>query len=440
MALHGKSTIRLFDADTGRERERVQNDNIITNAISKILNPPLEYSYKTGWLKIANTISPIQTVGMGGILIWGDNITEDANIVVPPAGITPIGHAGSEYTGTNPARGSYNAAESGAIEGGYRHVWDFATDRANGTIKCLSLTSKQGGNSGLMVGSDSISDFAALENVTEISQGVNSRKILGEISHDRWAVLNLSNGNLEYYSNFDSSKIGISTTYGSTTRQVGVISPGFTDFASMNSGIDSVTDDAILWLALKKNGRNVWLASVNLLTGEKLSEATIQLAAANGYNSDFYVSGVTPDYLYVIAQSTNPPNSQYSYRMLRYDHGGVYIGEATPDYLSSNYTSGFQLNGGFWLYYGDNYNYVRVEPICSVFPKIRTYNSGTYTPMYSYRDSAPLYVAYTSGGSLYLRSNLQLFYPYLASINNLAKPVTKTPAQTMKITYEITEE
>ncbi len=265
--------------------------NIITNAISKILNPPLDYAYKTGWIKIAETISPIQTVGMGGILIWGDNITEDANIVVPPAGITPIGHAGDEYTGTNPARGSYNAAESGAIEGGYRHVWDFATDRANGTIKCLSLTSKQGGNSGLMVGSDSISAFAALENVTEMSQFVSDRKILGEISHDRWAVLNLSNGNLEYYSNFNSSKIGISTTYDSTTRQVGVISPGFTDFASMNNyGIDSVTDDAILWLALKKNGRNVWLASVNLLTGEKLSEATIQLAAANGYNGDIVCS------------------------------------------------------------------------------------------------------------------------------------------------------
>lgn len=442
MALHGKSTIRLFDADTGKERERVQDSNIITNAISKILNPPLDYAYKSGWIKIANTISPIQTVGMGGILIWGDTITEDANIVVPPAGITPIGHAGDEYTGANPARGSYNSAESGAIEGGYRHVWDFATDRANGTIKCLSLTSKNGGNSGLTVGSDNIAAFADLGYVTQTlsSDSRSYRRILGDISRDRWAALDLSNGNLEYYSNFDSSQIGLETTYDHTTSCVDVISPGFTDFSDMNNnGIYSVSDSAVLWLALKKSNRNVWLASVNLLTGEKLSEVTIQLANADGYSqTNFSVCGVSTDYLYIAAQATNPPGGGTKYRFLRFDHSGVYIGEATPDYYSSTYSDCFRLNGEFWLAL-DMRERVRVEPVGDTFPKIRLYDSRNI-PLYSYRNSAPLYAIYSSASSSHLESRLQLFYPYLASINNLAKPVTKTPAQTMKITYEITEE
>lgn len=61
-----------------------------------------------------------------------------------------IGHAGISNTSTDKSIGTYNANESGRIENGkgYRHVWDFASDRANGEISCICMTTKDGGTCG----------------------------------------------------------------------------------------------------------------------------------------------------------------------------------------------------------------------------------------------------------------------------------------------------
>ncbi|MFR0870098.1 MAG: hypothetical protein ACLSG5_01235 [Oscillospiraceae bacterium] len=62
-----------------------------------------------------------------------------------------IGHAGIANTNTDTSIGTYNANESGRIENGkgYRHVWDFASDKANGEISCICLTTKDGGTNGM---------------------------------------------------------------------------------------------------------------------------------------------------------------------------------------------------------------------------------------------------------------------------------------------------
>ena len=59
------------------------------------------------------------------------------------------------YTGKNICAGSYNENESGEIENGYKHVWDFGTSQANGQISCACLTSHSGGIAG--AGIDAIS-------------------------------------------------------------------------------------------------------------------------------------------------------------------------------------------------------------------------------------------------------------------------------------------
>lgn len=59
--------------------------------------------------------------------------------------------AGIANTNTDTSIGTYNANESGRIENGkgYRHVWDFASDKANGEIGCICLTTKDGGTNGM---------------------------------------------------------------------------------------------------------------------------------------------------------------------------------------------------------------------------------------------------------------------------------------------------
>ncbi len=153
--IKGKSTIQLFNAQTGKLEHQEENSNIVTKAIEDILNynDPfgLAVRRKNSYYP-QKTLYPFPTTAFGGIFLWNGNIAEDPSITMPPDGILETGHAGGQYSGTNQYRGSYNTNESGSIneEGrrGYRHVWDFGTDKANGTIKCLSLTSALGGDSG----------------------------------------------------------------------------------------------------------------------------------------------------------------------------------------------------------------------------------------------------------------------------------------------------
>lgn len=59
----------------------------------------------------------------------------------------PVATAGGEYAGANVRRGTLNTNESYATANGYHFTWDFGTDKANGVIKSVALTSQYFGNS-----------------------------------------------------------------------------------------------------------------------------------------------------------------------------------------------------------------------------------------------------------------------------------------------------
>lgn len=155
--LKGVTTIQLFDAKTGELQQEVREENMITNAIENILNPP---DYLATGLNTAGTdlavnmreiVEPVYSKMLNGIMIFDKNIDEDVNITMPPFDCKEIGHAGgvNGVSGSEYSRiGTYNSAESGSITNGYRHVWDFGSDRANGVIACVCLTSNAGGNVG----------------------------------------------------------------------------------------------------------------------------------------------------------------------------------------------------------------------------------------------------------------------------------------------------
>lgn len=149
MALKGHTRIELTNVETG-EVEVYEDDNMVTNALSKLLG-----SY--GWFGIDNintimsryedSASVIKRL-TGGIMLFDSNIEENADIINSPLGVSIVG-CGSlspNISGDNLMAGSYNTAESGFTdEGGYKHVWDFSTSQANGTIACASLTTNAGG-------------------------------------------------------------------------------------------------------------------------------------------------------------------------------------------------------------------------------------------------------------------------------------------------------
>lgn len=154
--IKGRATIQFFDEKTGEVVRELHEENMITNAVDTILNPPdyieigMDSDNDRSFNMLRDFVGNIADTAFRGIIVCRDKIPEDGNNMMLPWTNEEIGHAGISKTSTDKSIGTYNANESGRIENGkgYRHVWDFASDRANGEIGCICLTTKDGGTCG----------------------------------------------------------------------------------------------------------------------------------------------------------------------------------------------------------------------------------------------------------------------------------------------------
>ena len=144
--LQGKTKIELFETRPGGYF-KVEDSNMVTNACYNLLNGRTKTYF--GDPAPATKYTPLLQYCFSGLLLFDKNITEDGNCIIPPAGTLQIGSASGTYAGSDPYRGSLNTAESKELENGYRFVWDFGTDKANGTIRSVALTSFAGGCGGV---------------------------------------------------------------------------------------------------------------------------------------------------------------------------------------------------------------------------------------------------------------------------------------------------
>ena len=155
--IKGRATIQLFDEKTGEVVREIHEENMITNAVDTILNPPdyieigMDSDNDRSFNMLRDFAGNIADTAFRGIIVCRDKIPEDGNNMMLPWTNEEIGHAGIANTNTDTSIGTYNANESGRIENGkgYRHVWDFASDKANGEISCICLTTKDGGTNGM---------------------------------------------------------------------------------------------------------------------------------------------------------------------------------------------------------------------------------------------------------------------------------------------------
>lgn len=144
-----QATFILADAETGEIVKQVTEQGIITSAIKRILDPPdCAILYNYNYCTALKNMLPINKTLLGGIVLLGNTIEESTDNVMLTKDCIPIATAGGAYSGTNVMRGSLNEGESYQLENGYHFTWDFAADKANGTIKCAALTSRLFGNTG----------------------------------------------------------------------------------------------------------------------------------------------------------------------------------------------------------------------------------------------------------------------------------------------------
>lgn len=161
MSIKGVCSIELRNED-GSLAQKTTDENMVTNFISNLINPDYDFFkglFDKNVMKLDYALYPLIDKVIGGVFLFGETLPEDPDYRIPKAPL--IGHASSTYQYNLPTVGLFNPNESTVLsdtEGnvkGFKYVWDFATDKANGTIKCVSLTTGKAGSKGFEYSSDS---------------------------------------------------------------------------------------------------------------------------------------------------------------------------------------------------------------------------------------------------------------------------------------------
>lgn len=162
MALKGSAKIQLFDAKTGKLERTIESSNIITNAVTNILNGALNAlaisdNNRLGRHNSLNSLLDFPSgynlakALMGGLLVFSCNIEENAEHIIPSISemkaFIGCGNQGSSIDGSI-FKGSLNESESSMTDNSITFVWDFNVEQCNGNIGCLCLTSNKGGHLG----------------------------------------------------------------------------------------------------------------------------------------------------------------------------------------------------------------------------------------------------------------------------------------------------
>jgi len=379
-----------------------------------------------------------------GVILFDTPQTESVDTTFITGG-NCIGHAGTSYAGADTTRGNYNITESGSITNGYKRVWDFATNQANGTINSICLTTDRGGNYGYNTTStyQTLSEYASfpLNSITSTTFEMYS-------AIDYYGFTNTNKIYLAGFST-DAKKIYFQDGYNSTmllrifeTPNNGALgflqTPQMLTNAPTNSYSKTLLTNEYLWLSvingtiygvlynsstkaayLKTYSETfVELTSITL-TGSKTLDLTPRFGIVNGYL--FIYSGTTN-----IIRKYNAST-------------GVYVEDYTVP--SGSVQRIQQFNNQFIMFW---YN---ANPIyAALYDGVNLYKWYVFNHSLSYQmdcicalypEKSAILMGFISNiGAARLGANL--FAPILFTVNNLATPVAKTSSQTMKVTYTIT--
>lgn len=453
----GQTTIQLFNAETGELEKETHDNNMLTNAITNLLNPPL--NLLCGGSMSLNScyknIMPMYEKALGGIILFENKREESVNNYRINRSDKIIGHAGSGYSGKSPYRGTLNLNESKALDNGYKWVWDFASDKAVGDIGCVCLTHATGGDAAVYFKDDNLS--------SSISCGNSATKSSSEyiISHDM-----TDTGHYQYIKQESSYTYSIKDYRKLNTGSISLFDT--CTFSSNDPGMIPTVDPMEAYTTKKFNSSSFsWGNSAYAV------KDSIYITRSNGYtrfnlNPKSGVPETDPEGWKVVEEDFETPNledSRYvSLRMQQY-FAGYYIcvGEVKDKIAENEGIFGtpyeiavYNSDGTYKTHYAGEHFSSNVSLSCHYCIKldgIRIYNNIYFLSNGEFRvgglgatgselddQSYPYIVSHYIPSSNHNGNiALQIDATYLASINNLATPVTKTNQQTMKITYIVTE-
>ena len=157
LELHGHTKLELFNAESGKLEQCIEEENTLTGALAEIFQGIGRHGHSDS-LMYAVGSGADTTYGFsrscfnlnqwfGGMLCFDKAQDEEHWMASYDSSIIASGVFGQLNGGQNQIRGSYNQTESVQdFEGkSLTYVYDFATNQGNGRIACISLTPLLGG-------------------------------------------------------------------------------------------------------------------------------------------------------------------------------------------------------------------------------------------------------------------------------------------------------
>lgn len=464
MKLKGVMTIELTDSNTG-EVETVTEENMITEAVNDIFSyNPFGVHYTTGdsqeeveWYK---TLLPICPKLIGGILLFGKTLTEDASRIYPASDNLPVAYAGNDVNSTaNVMRGSLNQSESKAIENGYKFVWEFTPSQGNGTIAAAALTSCWGGQNAFGSSAGTASTFLKLKavNIRGVAKARKQtfydavefdweKEILTELTFKNSAVI-IRKLRVPTFTVGLSEQLNETTTSIIEEKSVPVSVFKFTD------DYDSVIGDFFdgkdgYWYGFASEGNSSGNATVYRV---KISKADYSIEENEWTLSKTYLSQIGKrDEDDSFAERDIYSVLQNGYLYVRaYNKKGIYkININNPvdvTLIPFGFTTAWkQLTDGTSgevymitvndIIIGWDFQIGPDDKVTKVSGAVRLFYASS--PIFQYKN----FLVQWGGAYGSDFRTVYLLTPYLASINNLETPVIKTAEKTMKITYTLTQE
>lgn len=479
--IKGHTKIELMDVHTGK-KEVVEHDNMITNAVHDLCNPPFPLLPSGLQVPAIYYNKPLIESLFGGIMLWEDTLNEDASDYVFPHGVGCTGYACDKAnSGVNNMMGTYNASESGyQPDGSHKKVWDFSTAQANGIISSLSLVPTMTGNMGW--GVTEYDSSLVEQRKGYINTGINDDSKL----HYSDRVLYVKDGyvytikqfNLYYDSNHQNLHISrnggklIIQKYLIPSKQISLFAnynyPKFVEEFEVQLPSDFVasisTSSSYYYGMCMYDDRS---ESINLIImGDQSvvnAGGTIKLCriGISAYTLSTYDISFPASVVFERIQTNNQGYNLYASicgnKLVVTEYGANNIAiidisdssnvkEVECPVSGHTFGIGDVQNGYLYLYsrigsspYFENVYLLDVDNVNLKRLTVYNISNSDYSALY-YRCymnvktvGSKIHSFDSSLGSMYL------FYHIMTTKNNLESPVTKTPDKTMKITYTLTE-
>lgn len=438
--MKGKATLILTDKDTGKTVKKLEEHNMVTNALSKLVQLPHMASINMPNINFYTKLFPIWNNLLTGVVMFENSLEENAYKFMIPPTVKPVGSAGREYTGTNPKRGTLNLSQSGPIENGYRFVWDFAPEKAVGTIRSIGLTNPMFANIGFSDEHSTGMGMTALPQYMDTASNSSSIPIasipwtfFGKIKNNDYYSFRMLAGAVTLYINRspDISALKILDTTDAFLTPVTIseipVSLPFT-VTNLLYHFYNPSDDILYFF----NSTTDSLRTVNIFeyagvdpdTGAVVKHGSVQMPYVRVYTTLAFAHFNNRFYVCITSSADNA--------LFVFNSAGQLVENRS---LNAGHTFDFFVSNGYLMctesltgYYGKFF----VD-----HPEYFTCYSDNQRHANSENIALPYSVRYTPDQN---KTNLLLTLrtDYLATVNNLSEPLEKTDRHALQIRYELT--